>query len=591
MVNDKNNPEPKNAESSDDDFDIDSLLRKLHDDHYKKIEPDDPAYYLRLIRKNRPIREALGVLAQPKMQPIIKAFYKEIESGNWNAVSHNYMKETYPNNPELHDIRVKDMLFYAFAAANHIRPGDRKLLAEFGTAHMVLNVREQFGLEIRPEYEDSSIAKGFKTQVPARLEKFEMHKLFNEDGKLTDPGIAYLNNMVANIEKLHEEFKERGIPVEFDRAAWFNNLEKAFKEIPPNLQIFFDIPNSKPIEELKDIRHDPDAYWQSRICAKEMPLFAAPDPELGKKAGMDINKHIYSPSVAIIFAFLEQLREQIQPGEFVHPVFCLGLAGGRESASLHKRRFHTVAIMDDRTKSNQIDGHRHIYDVGGRYEMGALYNFMHEISHSMYVTLHSQRQIDLCCETFPKAIDKSVATNKDNTKDKFEEYLAKRMIEELTDFPSLVPQAMNPEHFLQIGFRGAAIPLQNDLFPKEDFFDSFDADQKKNKTIAFLKKCLNEIKNTHPKGLSWQSLGQNQSWQLVENYLDEIRNYQGKASVPPEVGPAESLPTILGEGFEPADKKSKSRRTQVKEKAERAMQKAREVVKAGASTLKIKGRR
>ena len=246
---------------------------------------------------------------------------------------------------------------------------------------------------------------------------------------------------------------------------------------------------------------------------------------------------------------------------------------------LHKVGLHIAAILDDRAKSNHIAPHGH--------KAGALYIFMHDVSHCMFLLLHTQIQRDICCETFPNAIDKSVAP-----KDKFEAYLADRMIEAITNLPSLVPQVMSPEHFLEIGFKGAAIQLQDDLFPKDQFFDSFDADQKRTKTTAFLEKCLNEIKNTRPKGLSWQSLGQNQSWQHVENCLDEIRNFRGKASVLPVAESAESPPINFGEGSEQANKKS--RMAQVKEKAEKAMQKARElkdILKAGASTPKIKGRR
>jgi len=319
MVNDKNNPEAKNAKPSDDDIDktqvkpeqseiptfyskkgklehldIHSLLEELEDARYKEIKRDDPIYYLRLIRKNVDIPEALRSLAKPEMMPIIEALCREIDAGNWNAINHHYMRQTYPDNAELHDIRVKDMLFYAFAA-------NRISLAEFGTAHMVLNVKEQYGLEITPEYGDKGLlGKGVKSEIPARLEKFEMHPMFHEDGKLTDSGITYLNDVVANVEELHEEFRKHGVPVEFDRAAWFDNLKKAFKETPRNLQMFFKIDNSLSIKQLQDKTSNSDAYWQSLICAKEMPLFAAPDRELRKEIGMDINKHIYSPSLAVV---------------------------------------------------------------------------------------------------------------------------------------------------------------------------------------------------------------------------------------------------------------------------------------------------
>jgi len=591
MVNDNNNPESKSTKPSDDDIDktqfkpeqgevpslyskkgkledldIHSLLKELKDDRYNDIKRDEPIYYLRLIRKNVDIPEDLRKLAKPEMMPMIEALCREIDAGNWSAISHHYMRQTYPHNPELHDIRVKDMLFYAFAA-------NRISLAEFGTAHMVLNIKEQYGLEIGPEYGDKALlGKGVKSPIPAQLEEFEMHPLFDEDSKLTTPGIAYLNDVVANVEELYEEFREQGVPVEFDREVWFDNLKKYFQETLQNLQMFFKINNSLSIEHLRHKTGNSEGFWQSMICAKKMPLFAAPDRELRKEIGMDINKHIYSPSLAVVFAFLTQLRSE----EIVKPVLCVGNIGGRELGVLHKARLHIVAILDDRAKSNHISPHGH--------KAGALYIFIHDVSHCMFLLLHTQMQRNICCETFPNAIDKSVAP-----KDKFEAYLADRMIEAITDLPSLVPQVMNPEHFLEIGFKGAAIQLQDDLFPKEEFFDFLNADQKKNKTIAFLEKCLKEIKNTRPEGLSWESLGQNQSWEVVENCLDEIRNFRGKASVLPIAESAASPPTNLAEGSKPADKKSRT--AKAKEKVDQAVQKAKEWRDAAKDKIhKRKGR-
>jgi hypothetical protein len=464
-------------------FNIRASLSKLDDNNFKKIRPDQAEYYLRPVRLNSKIRRDLEKLE--KHNEVIEAMCHEIDKGNWEAISHLSMARTHPPGTELHETRIKDMLYYAYAAGRISR-------AEFNTAQMVLNVKEQFEGEIQPDYIGKMGGKRVKGKLPMQEQETEIFKIFDKQNgnELSAEGEEYLYQVADNLERQHKRY---GTPVHFDKDTCVEKMENAIRQMPENLQMFYYIQNDGN-------RHDP--FFQELFKQEQMPYSGAPSPS---SDGDEEHQYLYSPSSGM----LHEMMKQFSPYP-VEPVLCLGTVGGDELANLHMQGFHPSSILDDRVTSNHIAPHG--------IPTGRLFASMHdEHFHCMIMSYHSPLQRKICCVTLPKAVLAAADPGAS-----FEKLFSEKITEQLADMPSLRPHISEPQDFLAQAMGRAVDALLQSPMHQQSGVISLNSAENYQRIVNFQQKCLTQVKATRTGPMLFQNLGQ-LSWEAVENSIGQYR--------------------------------------------------------------------
>ncbi|HEY4542531.1 MAG TPA: hypothetical protein VIG66_09200 [Noviherbaspirillum sp.] len=469
-------------------FNIHASLAKLDDVNFKKITPDQAEYFLRPVRLNSKIKSDLKKLE--RHTETIEAMCVEIDRGNWKAISHLSMSRAHPPKSELHDVRIKDMLFYAYAAGRISR-------AEFNTAHMVLNVKEQFEGEILPQYEGKVGGKRVKGILPMQNQETEIVRMFEKNGGLTGEGEEYLAEVADNLERQHNRY---GTPRGFEKETCMEKLEAAVRQLPENLQMFYYIQNDGN-------RHD--SFFQELFKQEQMPYSAAPSPS---GQGDEIHKYLYSPSSGMLYEMMKQFS--LHP---VEPALCLGTIGGGELASLHMQGFHPSSVADDRVKSNHIAPHG--------VPTGRLFAAMHdEHFHCMLMSYHSPIQRKICCVVLPNAVHRATDVSAP-----FEKAFAEKLVEQLADMPSLRPHHLEPQDFLEQAMRRAVFALLDSPEYLENGTISANLFENYARIVDFQQKCLEHVKATRTGPMPFQNMGALR-WDVVENNIAEYRQQLGMLS-------------------------------------------------------------
>jgi hypothetical protein len=370
------------------DLDIHAHLRQYTDENYQKIHPGNPAYFFRHIRKgilkeNSEIRASLLDLSNHLDE--IEGLCSHIDKGEW---------ETIPPTQ-----RNKDAIFYAYAA-------NRISREEFKMQHRAWHVQEQYQGKKDSIYTGKALGQQMTLRLPQRLEPCDLFKLFDETGELTGDGEEYLDQFVENLKALHQAYDFK-----FDESKCFNELKKAFKEIPENLQRVYCIKNSFTEEQKEQmravtkaaqsgyaIRGNAHILSQQQMTAVQMPWAAAPNKE-------GINDYFYSPSPAVFMKFLKSLNP-----DFVQPAPTLGSTGDDTVADAKLKGFNPTRMCEERAKSTYLTPHN--------YPMGVLDGEMHDEFHCMLASFHSLAQRKLSCKTFPDAI-KAVIEPKNSEDESF----------------------------------------------------------------------------------------------------------------------------------------------------------------------------
>jgi len=411
------------------DLNIDAFLDQYSDANYKRIRPDNPAYFLVPVRNNRKIKESLRDLSRNLHE--IEQLCAHVDRGDWEAI------EPTPRN--------KDAIFYAYAA-------NRISREEFKMQRTAWNVQEQFQGKVSPVYQGRGFGRSMAMPLPQRLEKCDLLKLFDEDGKLSNEAEEYLEQFADNMEA--HVGNHLGRP--FDRNRFMNEMEAAFREIPENLQVFYCISNSFTEEQRASMRtgvqggrvfaRDPNVISQLQLSASQMPWAAAPDEE-------GINDCFFNPSPAMFMKFLRWLNP-----DFVQPVPCLGAVSDDSVGAAALKGFHQVRTCDDRVLSNHLTPHG--------YPMGVLDGEMHDLYHCMAATLHSREQRMLSCQIFPDIIRSVMHSIQDGTAEytsACSEQGKKKMIEfaesmknHLMDMANTTPSGQQGPDFLMRAARLAA---------------------------------------------------------------------------------------------------------------------------------------
>lgn len=423
-------------------LDIDAFLSQCDDQRYKTIRPENPAYYLRMVRRNAVIKTALRNLANPVCLEKIESLCKDIDKGEWSAVCHDYMERCHPDDHNLHDVRIKDMLLYAYAA-------NRISRAEFYTALTRLDIEEQFEREKPPEYQfvDSNEFPNFSINTLAQQADVMEVKLFesiNAGAKeLSDGGYDYLSLASDNLTRLNEE--KDCMPSGFDASDWFDRAKTACATIPENLQVFFQIAFTSQLPGSGDSpqRSNHNKYWEEQVSPLQMPFASMPLERSEHDLPGTFTRIICVPSPAVMQEFLELLK----PNASVHPVHCLGTVGAETLADLHLRGFHPVLTRDDRVKTNLLAPH-HV-------PAGALYAAMHDAHfHCMAATFYTKQQRQFLCSTVP-----FVVRNRIDDSSEFEKQVAHHMVAHFADLPRLAGKGVTLDEHVRDSFEFIANEL------------------------------------------------------------------------------------------------------------------------------------
>jgi hypothetical protein len=387
--------------------------------------------------------------------------------------------------PEFAGHDIKDILFYAYAAGRISR-------AEFGTAHMVLNVKEQCDLEIRPGYQDNVLGKtkGEKFQLPAKKTRFMLADIRDPDTfEITPYGQKYLDTVASNLlASSYAPSLPQGTTQEdlSDKLAYLSgdlpsnmNMLVVIQETPPPC-----VPEMTP-DRIKQEAEDPHLFFDRQTSAIQMPFNASPiavqaDGKIG-------NDRIYVPTSGMLSASLELLSASV-----VKPVYILGRISSRQLAKVHREGFHPVIIRDTRVQSNYLAPHGHM--------AGALDAAMHdECFHCVAASTYTPAQREACSHELVEAIDDAM-----KRADAFALQSAERVIAALTDLAVTSPINMGPESFLvaacKKSFQELDIELHKKGAPAQAFLDA------QLKQVAVFKSLVTAVSISRPTLISPESL-------------------------------------------------------------------------------------
>lgn len=330
---------------------MDDELRRLKDpglQGFKAIREEDPMFFLVLTRLNKISIETVRTIAGTvELQREANRLSNDIKLGNWNVLTHHYLRNAFPNNKELAKLEVKYLLFYAYWSGQLSR-------CDFHTANSYLNLKEQIEEEISPAYQ----SEGRAVTLPKLPGSIEICRLFDGNGKLTPAGRGYIDGVASNDPTNNYPNKP------FDRNRFMQSLQR----MPKHLQVMFKV---------NDIRGEPVARdvglnWFYREFIKKVagtPLVnfeGKGRQKIGSQTSVFETFSFAVPSYGVLHEFIlhrptrlgQELPVRLRTHDTVtQPVMALGVIGSDTEGRMHDRGYHLTTIYGKVALKNLLEPH------------------------------------------------------------------------------------------------------------------------------------------------------------------------------------------------------------------------------------------
>lgn len=348
-------------------------MGQFEKDAAEEIWPPNPAFFWKQVRANAALKSAFRTM--PQHIDKIEVLCDHIDVGEWGEVKH-----------DVDGVRAADMLYFAYAAG-------RISSLEFSTALNILNVREQYGLEVSPKYFDKTLPGG-PISLPAHEAKWEFVDLLEGEGDhrtWTPDGLAYVARVADNLIEDNFWVKNTG------REELKRKLMDGIERLPDNLQCGMMITGFSPVDPTPPRSKATAVQQHEREERPEVASFADHLDESqfpfnvsrGANAPAQTSKEdvLYVPSSGLMVVAFSTFAAST-----VWPAPCLGRVSSRQLAELHVRGFHPVITRDDRIKSNHTNPH----DI----PTGALDAALHdEFFHCLTLSRYTEAQRHACGKT------------------------------------------------------------------------------------------------------------------------------------------------------------------------------------------------